>query len=1411
MLTHLKVIMDMLSSETPFLKPVSMRKASLLLALLLVAGVAVAQPGELRKKRIIFDQLLENQSLSQSSINCVLQDRDGFLWIGTFSGLIRYDGYETTVFHSENIPGKIQSNKIVTIYEDREGYLWIGTHMGGLFRYDKHRNEFEHFGYKKDDPASLSNNNVWSIEEDQHGNLWIGTEIGLNILRKGKPGFERISKANTPSLSYDFITDIHLSSSNELWVSTEEGLNKLVVSGTPGVEHYSFENYSYEEDVSNKALHNYIYQIEELTVNGKPSIWLSTKKGLKGLFNNKLKNFLVPDKSPSYSFFRSLLAVDGKNPYLIAGSETGLSMFDPETQRFETVPYDDYREMNISHRTITALYIDEGGVLWVGTKKGLNKFDTYTKDFEAFRTTQFDKSKNIITGVQNSSHGGYWISTIGGGLFKFDGKDSFTHYRINSREENDFTEFIQTLYSDNKGNVWVGTAGAGVYHFNEKEITQPGMISRFDHYFTKSASSLSDDYVMSLAGDRDGNILVGMWSGGLNKITTAKKVINFDEPALKRTPVVVIHPDHTGTIWVGTRGKGFYRIRETTAKPAIKHYYKDDQADSVNTISNNFINALYEDHAGTLWIGTDGGLNAFDRRTEEFYQFPLEGGPSNDVIVSIQEDDQGKLWLAHWNGLTVIDPADPRWVRNYDNNDRIMGGFFYNNVCVKNREGHLLFAGSEGFNRIDTKRIVQKPEEYPLAITQFELFGKPVTYGEEIDGRVILTSPLQDNLKVELKHFENSIAFEFASLDYAAPEKIRYAYMLEGFNKEWSYTTSERRYANYTNLNYGTYTFKVKATSTDGVWSDVYSQVLITIRPPWWKTNWALLMYIVVAFTVLYGFRKLVLLRANLIHDIKLERLQRENMEKLNKAKLQFFTNISHEFRTPLTLILGPAQSLLDSSNMGKIFRNHAISISTNAQRLLRLVNQLLDFRKAESGNLKLEVSEGNIVRFIKEIKLSFDMLAEQMNIQFSMESSSPIIKVWFDRDQFEKIMFNLLSNAFKHTPSGGVITVYIKEIPDDVIITVEDTGKGIKSEHFDKIFQTFFSYDDDKHHTGTGIGLALTKSLVDMHHGKIDVQSREGEFTRFIVSLRKGTAHFHASEIQRLSDDIESMDHYPSLVGLELTPVDADQPGTQPTSLHAERKLLIVEDNEGVRSYIRSIFQSEYEIIEAENGKEGCTLAIDQSPDVIISDIMMPVMDGITLCKKLKSDVKTSHIPVILLTARTALIFKVEGLETGADDYVTKPFNPKLLELKVRNFIRIRENMRNHFSSKDVLTIEPRKVTLTSADEIFVGKMVESIEKNMSNADYSVEELSLDVAMSKMQLYRKMKALTNQSANEFIRTMRLKRAAQLLDQNQLTVAEVTYEVGFTDLPYFRECFKKMFGVTPSEYSSPTTREDQVN
>lgn len=1375
-----------------------MRSLRLLFLLALCAITPLflrAQPLELPRKNIIFHQLPEKLSLSQSSINCVLQDRDGYIWIGTWSGLIRYDGYSTTVFHSGHGAGNIKSNKITTIYEDRHGYLWIGTHMGGLFRFDKSTNNFKHYAHHPDSTGSLSNNNVWSIQEDRTGNLWVGTEYGLNVLDSSTHTFKNFlhQENNSNSLSQNFVTDLFLSSTKELWIATENGLNKLVANASG----YTFRKFIYRADAGSSNLHNYIYQVGEMIVKGESSIWFSTKLGLKKLQGDVLENFLVDGKPGSFSFFRSMLTVKETTPYIITGSETGLNFFDPVTNKFTRFlgNYDEH--VNLSHNTITALYLDRGGVLWVGTKKGLNKFDTYSNDFESFSTSFFDPTKSIITGLSNTSDGGYWISTIGGGLFKLN-NGKFERYRIFEESKNSFTDFVQTLYTDGRGGVWVGTAGSGVYHFQEKDL-KPGVtqISKFKHYDKRTSPALSDDYIMSFEEDAAGNIWVGTWSGGLNRISADGRVEQIANPLLVRAPLVAMHADRTGGLWIATRGSGLYRI-DTQNWQKIMEYTHDIK--NPNSISNNFINSIYEDRRGTLWIGTEDGLNSLDPSTGKFKPFKIAEGLTSNVIVSILEDNTDKLWIGHWEGLTVIDPANPSFIKNYDKHDRIQGGFFYNNVCFKDPKGRLLFGGSEGFNIINPTAVVPNPGRPMVSIEGFQIFNKNIVYGEELNGRVILEQPLASVKDVVLKHYENSVAFEFTALDYAAPEKTQYAYKLEGFDRDWNYIDASRRYANYTNLNPGDYTFKVKATNHDGEWSERVTQLHLTIRSPWWKTPYAFVVYMVIFMGILYLFRKFVLMRANLMHDLKLERVQRENMEKLNQAKLQFFTNISHEFRTPLTLILGPVQGLLDTEIAGKFVRDQLLMINNNAQRLLRLVNQLLDFRKTESGNLKLEVAEGNIVKFVREIKLSFDALAERMNIDFSFHASAHVIKLWFDRDQFEKILFNLLSNAFKHTPEGGKVSMRVDEMQHDVVIIIEDNGRGIKREHVDSIFETFFSHDEDRHHASTGIGLALAKSLVEMHHGTIAVESLENEYTRFTIQLAKGLSHFDDTEIAHEGNDSEDIRNYSLLNegAIRLTP-EANEKNTEELP-----SMLIVEDNDEVREYVKSIFYGHYTLREASNGQDGLSIAKEEMPDVIISDVMMPVMDGIAFCRQLKTDVKTSHIPVILLTARTSLIFKVEGLENGADDYVTKPFNPKILQLKVQNIVKMRQVMQKLFQNNEVLNIEPKRVVLTSADETFVKQALDSIERNISNSNYAVEDLGKDVGMSRTQLYRKLKAITGQSANEFIRTIRLKRAAQLLEQQQLTVAEVTYEVGFTDLQHFRECFKKLFGVTPSEYAQRT-------
>jgi signal transduction histidine kinase/ligand-binding sensor domain-containing protein/CheY-like chemotaxis protein/AraC-like DNA-binding protein len=1372
------------------------RRFFLLIILLLMMTTGNSQPEKIPQKNIVFSALPENLGLSQTSVNAILQDKDGFLWVGTWSGLYRYDGYTTKVFHSGPGESDLKSNLISSLFEDHEGNLWVGTHVSGLFLFDKTTQRFTNFRYEGGRKNSISNNNIWEVIEDAGHNLWIATENGLNLFDRKTKQFTHFKNvpSDVESLSDNFVSDLFFDSSGTLWVATNYGLNKLVShNGSTAV----FQRFV---DANAEDAHNFVYQVCEAKVNNTNEIWFITKKGLKYLRGDEIVNFLPENKSPNHSLFRSMLLVGGSDPHLILGSAVDVSLFNLSERRFSRhVPYFQKTVEEGSSMAATALYVDRAGVLWVGTKKGLYKFDSYGEDFDLVLTSTFDETNSIITGIEQSTRG-YWISSIGGGLFHREG-NTFTSFSIPVKRKNDFAPFVQSLFSDSRKRIWMATAGAGIIRFDGEKALKEKRISAVEHYHLQSQPAISDDYIVSFTEDREGTVWAGTWQGYLISISD-DRLYEHRNTTFGGLPIVVLHTDNTGTIWAGTRGNGVFRMRTKGESFDITHFRHE--ANNKKSLPNNFVNAIFEDHTGAMWFGTEGGLILFDRRNEIFQSWELKDGPANKAIVAILEDDAGKLWCSHAEGITIVDPRDTLQtsVRTFDVHDMIQGGFFYNNVCLKDREGNLLFGGSNGYNVIHPGSVTTNPLQPNVVISDFRINNESIETGKEFNGRVVLPDPVYTSQRIEVEYFESTILFEFAALDFAAPEKIRYAYTLEGFDKGWSYTDAGRRFASYTNLPDGKYSFRVRATNNDGVWGTTERTISVVVHPPWWKTSYAFVLYVVIGFLLLYAFRKLILLRANFRHEIRLERVRSDNIEKLNKAKLQFFTNISHEFRTPLTLILGPVQNLIDSGSGGRYVRDQLHTIHNNAQRLLRLINQLLDFRKAESGNLQIHASEGNLVRFAREIKLSFDGLAGQMKINFTLQSSSNVINVYFDPDHFEKILFNLLSNAFKHTPEGGEIRIQVIEEQRSVALSVTNTGKGIRPEHFDNIFQTFFSYDEEHHHTGTGIGLALVKSLVEAHHGEIKVESVPDVKTTFTIVLPLGKEHFTEDELSTIPVDAERVDRsqleesssHDEASAEVVTPSDAH------VSLEDLQKLLIVEDNPEVRAYIRSVFVRKYVVLEAEDGKQGLAIAQEEVPDIIISDVMMPVMDGINLCRNLKSSVKTSHIPVILLTARTSLIFKVEGLETGADDYVIKPFSPKVLQLKVRNLLRTQESLRKTFQQREVLNIEPKKVTLNSSDEVFLTKVMDSVEKNMSNPDYSIEVLLDDVGMSRMQMYRKLKALTGQSANEFIRTMRLKRAAQLITQKQLTIAEITYAVGFNDLQYFRESFKKFFGVTPSEY-----------
>lgn len=1371
--------------------------------------LSYGQPSQLNQKDIVFEHPDVALGLSEQSINAILQDQAGLLWIGTWTGLYVYDGYSTNTFQSNNaLPGALQSNKITALFEDKQGNIWIGSMMGGLYKYDKNKNTFRQYHYDPEDPQSISNDNIWSIIQDASGLLWVGTENGLN---RFNPETEKFSHyfshdSDTSSLSYNFITSLYLDSNNKLWIGTESGLNSLDLSDMKA----GFKQFPFLEDLGNSQLHNYIYRISSYFDDDKNEVivW-STKKGFKLMTGGLITSYEVAGKPASFSFFRDIYSYKKEGNYLLLGSEMGLSVFDIRERAF-TAFFGDFNEaVHLSHNTVSAIFIDRTGVLWVGTKKGINKFDTYNNNFDLYLTSSFDSNKSIITGMRQATDGKVWISTMGGGLYQFnknlpakqENSNAFIRYHLQTNHENDFSNFIQKLHTDKEGNLWLGTAGGGIYTFDALSLSSKSVVVReFTHYTTTGRASqrLSDNYIMAFEESAGGGIWVGTWSEGLNKILPGGEVFIYDHPELMNIPIVFLYEDEGGILWIGTRGKGLMKGEFEDNELISLDVYRHDNGPG--GISNDFINTIFEDGDGKFWIGTEGGLNRFDPQTNKFKLISLDDQSNSKVIEGILADSLGNLWLSHWKGITVIDPDrnGDLILNEFDARDGIQGGFFYNNVCLKDNQSNLYFGGANGFNIIYPGKLHKNPFKPQIELRDFKLFNTSIPLNEAYNGRVILEQSLSNTEEIILKPFENSLTLEFAGIHYSVPEKNQYAYRLLGFEEDWNITGSERRYATYTNLAHGEYVFQLKASNSDGIWSDQVRELKITINPPWYKTTMAFIGYTIIVLFILYLFRRFIIIRTNYINNIRLERINRENLERLNKAKLQFFTNVSHEFRTPLTLILGPLEKIINSGEGGNLFKDQLGIVNRNAQRLLRLVNQLLDFRKAEAGKLKLKVAEGNVVQFLKEVKLSFDGISQQKDIALSFKSSSDNIRLYFDKDQFEKIFFNLLSNAFNHTPEGGEIVIDVVENADHVMISIEDNGSGIKPENFKKIFKRFYS-EEDVLNQGTGIGLALTKSLVGLHHGKIGVDSKINEFSKFTVTLPKGSDHFEASEIVTESVDSELIENYRILNKEDvafLRSVSAEDSDASDL-----KKVLLVEDNAEVRAYVKSLFQNFYNVVEAENGNQGLRAALEENPEVIISDVMMPEMDGINFCKKIKENVKTSHIPVILLTARTSLIFKIEGLENGADDYITKPFNVKELMLKVRNLIHSREILRNAFSDNNVLNIEPKKVTLSSTDEVFIEKVLDCIENNMSNSDFSVEDFGKELAMSRMQLYRKLKALTGLSANEFIRSIRLKRAAQLLKQNQLSVSEVTYEVGFTDLQYFRTCFKKQFNINPSEFS----------
>ena len=1404
----------------------------------------VAQPhpdARNTQKGLKFSHLSTEQGLSQNEVYCILQDRKGFMWFGTAAGLNRYDGYQFTVYkHNPQDSLSLSHNFVLALCEDHAGNLWVGTSGGGLNRFDRKRNQFTRFIADPDKSGSLTDNRVWSIYQDRRQTLWIGTATGgLNRFDFTTETFDafRHDPDDIGSISSDGVGVILEDHNGVLWLGTERGgLNRFERASE------TFRAFRHDPQNPNSLSNNYVWSMVE-DHNG--TLWVGIYQGGLNRFNRETETFTHfqhregDPKSIGNDLVKAIFE-DASGNLWVGIYGCGLSRLNHDGKSFTHYQHDPYNPESLIGNYVLAVSQDRSGLLWVGTGRGISR-SGFTKQFSLYQNQDANGNNDandadIWAVFKDDAEAGekIWVGTRENGLKHVDrATNKVVHYRHEPRNPNSLiNDHVTFITKDRTGIYWIGTFG-GLNRFDPATgafsafVSKKGQKNGFNHNYI---SFILED---SLNAARI--LWVGTRGGGLNQMNLSSGRIRhfrFDPEKIYNSEdyIFQIVPDifkNEKVLWLATHGGGLVRFHPRTEKYFA---YRHDERDP-HSLSNDNVLSVCKDRRGDYWIGTADGLNRFDPEKEVFEQFHLTNGLPSETVYSILEDKLGNLWMGTNNGISRFDPIEKTF-KNYDIHDGLQGNQFTSNpgAYFKSQRGEFFFGGINGLTSFYPNNIRDNLHIPPIVITDFKLQNRSVpvvgtfaSANEEsrIGSKMLLQSDISETKEITLSYRDNVFSFEFAALDYAVPQKNQYAYMLEGFDPDWNYVGNQRT-ATYTNLDPGKYVFHVKGSNNDGVWNEKGASINITITPPWWQTWWAYLLFAAGGLVLLIAGRRYELNRQRLKHDLELEHLQAEKLTEIDRMKTRFFANISHEFRTPLTLIKGPIEKLLAKST-DEESRNDLQLVRKNCQRLLALINQLLDLSRLESGRVKLQARREELVGMLRGMVLSFESLAELRGLTLTFSGPDKPVFAYVERDKLEKIVSNLMSNAIKFTPEGGKVAVTVavseysqheemkgeKRRETSVELVISDTGIGISADQQAHIFDRFYQADDSatRMHGGTGIGLALVKDLVDLHYGEISVSSELNVGARFTVRLPLGKAHLKPEEISDAGcSGSESENERLIIQNEQLITDDSNAGGINPDlsqsiGTHLSKKksvILVVEDNSDVRQYICASLKDLYRTIEAKDGKVGLQKAQKKMPDLIISDVMMPEMDGFALCERLKTDERTSHIPVILLTARASDENKLTGLETGADDYLTKPFNAPELRARIKNLIEQRRRLQRRFQEQ--ITLEPGDVTVTSMDKRFLQKAIDIIEPHIADTDFSADTFSAEMAMHRVHLNRKIKALTGQTTTLFIRSIRLKRAARLLQQKSGNISEIAYDVGFKNPAFFANCFREQFGVSPSKY-----------
>ncbi|XMO87635.1 two-component regulator propeller domain-containing protein [Algibacter sp. AS12] len=1341
------------------------------------------------------------EGISKVGIYSITQDHHGFMWICTNgSGLYKFDGidYTSYKFKVEDSTA-LRSNLVFSSYLDKENRLWIGTE-DGLNLYNRDLDQFEKVPVGDTNEIGIS---VLSIKEDNHGNLLIGTRaLGLFMLNLETREVVRLVNRNR----YPAINAIEI-------------CNETVFLGTSvGLRVLDYANHKIRRPQNDNNA-NFNLPVQTLKRSASNHLWAGTYG--HGVFKYQTEDDTVLEFSNFEITNKRILAmIQLPDHSILVGSENdGLFHLMDNGSLIKRYVYNKRDENSIRSNSIWSLFLDKEERIWLG----------YYNSGVAVSDKLFDKFANIesltsnvnslqtgsVTGISKDRNNKIWVSMDGGGIDIIDTKSlNFKHVNLsNTKHYSGLTSnYIQTVFIDSKENIWAGSWDNGFYVLKKGE-------KKFKNVnVDNSNGSLVSNAILSITEDQDGIIWIGSFYTGIYaynpETDTLKNYASEAFESISTTDVRKIMVDKDNTIWFGTTD-GLFKIIKGENETLILTSLEEEMSQAPNNQkSANHILSLFQCSNGFVWIGTRGaGLCKYNKKTNEFKWYNKITGLQEENVTGIIEDDAGAIWISGNSGISKIN-IESNEVTSYTSNDGLLSDDFNFNATLKDEDGVLYFGNYKGIDYFHPEKLEVNSSVPSLYLTGLKIFNKDVVPNEKNSP---LTKVITETKSLEFNYEQTVFTIEYTGINYTRPEKNQYAYYLEGFEESWNYV-GDLQSATYTNLDYGDYTFKLKAANNDGVWNETPLELKITMLPPWWKTNVAMLCYIGLFFMGVYLLNRMTQSRIKEKEAIRNERIQRAQEDQLNEKKIQFFTNISHEFRTPLTLIINPLQDILRDTSLGLPFsvKDKLDVIYRNTDRLYRMINELMDFRKLELDKVNIRASEFNLVSLTKDVVAFFKEEASSRNIYLSMDADVPDLPIWADASMLEKIIFNIMSNAIKVTPDGGAINADILSTDDLVLfplidekkprkaleIRISDTGPGLEKDQINKIFERFYQIENlNKGYYGsTGIGLEVVQSFIKLHKGKVEVESEVGKGTTFRILLPAGNAHFTKEQLapQVISESTKK-EKFILNAGVESVETDNDAGNDTRSST-----LLIVEDSVELRKYLKSELINHYKILVAKNGKEGLKIAKQSIPDIILTDVIMPEMDGFEFCKQIKTDIKTSHIPLLMLTAKTRIDDRMEGIGFGADAYMVKPFDMRLLKLRLAQLITSRKLIFDKYFG-DISGKE--QAGTTSIDKEFIQKVLSYISENMSDSDLSVEVLASQLNLSRSQLYRKIKSLTGQTVNEFLRKIRIQKAKQILETGNSNISEVCYKVGFSSPSYFTKCFKAHFGILPTEVK---VKDDEI-